>query len=87
MEVGEDGTMDPGLGDQHIRTGVPIYSADEQLMGEVGGIDSGHLRVKPGAGEPYWLVLNAVETVTDERVLLAFRASQLDEYRHTDAPA
>ncbi len=86
MEM-EDGAMDPGVGDQHIPVGVPVYSADEQLMGEVGGIDSGHLRVQPGAGEPYWLVLNAIEAVTNERVRLAFRASQLDEYRHPDPPA
>ncbi len=82
----EDGAMDPGVGDQHIPVGVPVYSADDQLMGEVGGIDSGHLRVQPAAGEIYWLVLNAIESVNDERVRLAFRASQLDEYRQEIPP-
>ena len=78
--------MDPGIEDQHLPEHAPVFSADGRVLGELGEIRSGHVRVQ-ATGEPdVWLPLHAVRVASDDRVLLSFNADQLDEYREPGPP-
>jgi hypothetical protein len=78
--------MDPGIGDQHIPVGSPIFSADGRWLGEVAGVDSGHVRVQAGDTGVYWLPLHAIEAVGSNRLTLAFAAHELEAYRESSPP-
>jgi hypothetical protein len=78
--------MDPGIEDQNLPVGCPVYSADDEWLGEVAGVDSGHLRVEATGQPAYWLPLHAVHSASPDRVTLSFAAAQLDSYRQPIEP-
>lgn len=66
--------------------GRPIFTADGEKLGEVKEIEAGGIRVRVTLGKDYWLARRDVEADDEDRVVLAFRKDELDEYKRDEAP-
>ena len=69
-----------------LLTGQTVLTADKTRLGTIAEVRGPFLRIQRFLGRSYWLGMECILWVDTERVVMAFKAADLNRYRRKRRP-
>lgn len=80
------GLFKRGTKDVEIGVGRPVFTSDNQAVGQIKEMQEGGFLVDVTLGKDYWLADRDVKSSGEAGVVLIFTKAELEEYQREEAP-